>query len=172
MLPARFHGLGLPNFVVVAFAKKVFYVQCHWGAIDAPGYMLQWAYENVVVEVGLYGDPFDWDYECFNSLATEGTWVKNLWQLSQLLGVKIELDEQYHIRPVRVGDCSLISEFSRMGFLGKDLEALKVVANHKCAVHLSDIVCCDGRTIDRGMLTTEKGNSEGHRFPREKAHTL
>jgi len=53
--------------VVVAFAKKVFYVQCHWGATDAPGYMLHWAYNVVVVKVGLYGDPFDWDYECFNS---------------------------------------------------------------------------------------------------------
>ena len=93
MLPARFHGLGLPSFVVVAFAKKVFYVQCHWGATDAPGYMLQWAYEKFVVKVGLYGDSFDWDYERFNSLATEGTWMKNLWQLCQLLGVQVELDE-------------------------------------------------------------------------------
>ena len=140
MLPARFHGLGLPNFVVVAFAKKIFYVQCHWGATDAPRYMLQWAYENFVVEVDLYGDPFDWDCERFNSLATEGTWMKNLWQLCQLLRVQSELDEQHHLRPVQVGDCSLISKFSKMGFLGKDLETLKVVANHKYAVHLSDIV--------------------------------
>ena len=59
----------------------------------------------------------------------------------------------------------MISEFSKMGFLGKDLEALKVVANHKCAVHLSDIVCCDGQTINRWMLTAERGDLEGHRFP-------
>ena len=52
-----------------------------------PRYMLQWAYENFVLKVGLYGDPFNWDYERFNSLATEGTWMKNLWQLCQLLGV-------------------------------------------------------------------------------------
>ena len=62
----------------------------------------------------------------------------------------------------------MISEFPRMGFSGKDLKGLKVVTHHKCVVHLSDIVCCDGRTINRGMLTTEKGNSEGHRFPHEK----
>ena len=78
MLSAQFYGLSLPNFVVVAFAKKVFYVQCHWGATDAPGYMLQWAYENFVLKDGLYGDPFDWDYERSNSLSTEGTWTKNL----------------------------------------------------------------------------------------------
>ena len=83
--------------------------------------MLQRAYENVVVEVGLYGDPFDLDYERFNSLATEGMWMKNLWQLCHLLGVKIELDKQKNLCPVRVGDCSLISEFSKMGFLGKEL---------------------------------------------------
>ena len=145
MLPARFHGLGLPIFVVVAFAKRVFCVQCRRGATASPGYMLQWAYENFVVEVGLYGDPFDWDYEWFNSLATEGMWMKNLWQLCQLLGVQIELDKQHHLCPVRVWDCSLISKFSRIGFSRKDLEVLKVVANHKCVVHLLDIVCCDGR---------------------------
>ena len=59
MLLALFHGLGLPKFVVVAFAKKIFYVQCYWGATDAPGYMLQWVYENFVPEVGPYGNPFD-----------------------------------------------------------------------------------------------------------------
>ena len=30
-LPERFQGLGMPNFVVVAFVSKVFFLQCHWG---------------------------------------------------------------------------------------------------------------------------------------------
>ncbi len=40
MLPERYVGLGLPNFVVIALAKKIFFLQCSWGALDAPGQML------------------------------------------------------------------------------------------------------------------------------------
>ena len=53
ILPKRYQGLGLLNFIVIAFSKKVFFIQCHWGSSDAPGSMLKWAYKHFVVEVGL-----------------------------------------------------------------------------------------------------------------------
>ena len=40
MLPEKYHGLGLPNFVVVCFATKVFLLQRHWGFNSAAGNML------------------------------------------------------------------------------------------------------------------------------------
>ena len=95
--------------------------------------------------------------------------MKNLWQLCQHIRVQNGLDKQYYLRPVWVGGCSLISIFSRIGFAGEDLEALKVVANYnKCDVHPLDVACCNGQTIDRGMLTTERGDLEGHCSPYEK----
>ena len=78
MLPECYVGLGLPNFVVIALTKKIIFVQCIWGALDAPGQMLQWAYENFVIKVGLYGNPFKWDYETFKVLATKGTGFNNV----------------------------------------------------------------------------------------------
>ncbi len=89
----------------------------------------------------LYGDPFEWDYDTFEVLATKGTWLKNVWQLARQLNVKIELEEQYFNQPVHQNDRALISEFHRIGFVGADLYALKVVANYKGVIHLSNIVC-------------------------------
>ena len=54
MLPVQYQGLGLPNFVVISFAKKMFFVLCAWGFDDAPGRMLTWAFENFLIELGLY----------------------------------------------------------------------------------------------------------------------
>ncbi len=75
-----------------------------------------------------------------SSLATEVTWFKNLWQLSRHLDVNIKLDKQFLMQPVHRGDRSLIMEFFCIGFIGSNLQALKVVANFKCVFHLSDIV--------------------------------
>ena len=30
MPPEMYEGIGLPNFVVVAFATKIYFLQCHW----------------------------------------------------------------------------------------------------------------------------------------------
>jgi len=167
MLPERYVGLGLPNFVVITLAKKFFFLQCTWEALDAPGKMLKWAYENFVIEVGLYGNPFEWNYESFECLATDGTWFKNVWQLARRLDVEIELEEKYLNQPVRQNDRALIGEFHRIGFEGAALYALKVVANYKQVLHLSDIICCDGITIDRWAMTEEPGMST-HTFPYEQ----
>ena len=57
-LPERFQGLGMPNFIVVAFASKVFFLQCHWGFSGATADSLHWNYEAFIMEVGLYGNVF------------------------------------------------------------------------------------------------------------------
>ena len=101
-------------------------------------------------------------------MATDGTWFKNTWQLAKRLDVKIELEEQHFNQPVRQNDQDLISEFHRIGYEGAELYALKVVANYKQVLHLSDIVCCDGITIDRWALSDEPGMSETHTFPHEQ----
>ncbi len=91
--------------------------------------------------MGLYGNPFEWDYETFEVLATKGTWFKNVWQLTRQLNVEIKLKEQYFNQPVLQNNRALISKFHCIGFVGADLYALKAVVNYKGMLNLSKIVC-------------------------------
>ena len=89
----RFQGLGMPNFVVVAFAVKVFFLQCHWGFEGATADSMHWCYENFLVEVGLYGNVFSCNFSQFHFMATQDTWFRNFWELGQHLGVSVILHE-------------------------------------------------------------------------------
>ncbi len=70
MLPERYIGPVLPKFVVVAFNRKVFFLLCHWGFNNAPGFMRKWEYENFLIEVNLYGNPFLDEFETFGCVPT------------------------------------------------------------------------------------------------------
>ena len=54
------------------------------------------------------------------------------------------------------------------GFAGSTLEALNVVRLDQTVVHMSDLVHCDGKTIDRSILTRQQIRSDLHIFPREE----
>jgi len=168
ILPERFQGLGMPNFVVVAFAAKVFFLQCHWGFEGAPAETMLWCYENFLIEVGLYGNIFSQDFSRYHFVATKDTWFRNFWELGQYLGVDVVLHEDAQLKPVREGDRSLIEVFSSLGYAGHTLIALNVMKNYHNVLHLSDLTCCDGRTIDGTVLSRERGHSAKHRFPYEK----
>ena len=53
-LPERFQGLGLPDFVVLAFAYTIFFLQCHWGFEGATTKMVISTFKICMLEVGLY----------------------------------------------------------------------------------------------------------------------
>jgi hypothetical protein len=44
-------------------------------------------YESFLMDIGMYGNPFDLDYTQFSFLATSGTWFKNVWELLTNLDV-------------------------------------------------------------------------------------
>ncbi len=60
---------------------------------------------------------------------------------------------------------SLMSEFVRVGYTQADLLSLNIARMHKMIIHLSDIVRCDGKTIEQSMLSASVGTSEAHKFP-------
>ena len=60
-----------------------------------------------------------------------------------------------------------MEEFAHAGSAHKDLVSLNTVRKSKQLLHLSDIVCCDGRTVDRDILTREPGAESCHGFPVE-----
>ena len=168
-LPERFQGLGLPNFVVVAFAAKVHFIQCNWGFKEAASELMRYAFECHLIEVGLYGNPFAWDYKTFSKLATDGSWFKNLWELGDYLGITLKLHPKYHMQPIRDRDKPLMLEFARAGFDSpQQLEALNTMRKHKNLLHLSCILCCDGRTVDQSVLAATSDKSVRHTFPIEK----
>ncbi len=58
--------------------------------------------------------------------------------------------------------------FDRIGYRRDDLLSLNIMRMHKTAIHLSDIVMCDGKTIMSEMLTDLPGQSKVHKFPTQK----
>ena len=111
MLPEWFQGLGLPNFVVLCLAEKIFFMQCHLEFEEAVGEMMLQAYEAFLIEVGLYGDVLTRDFTRSGSLATDLTWFKKLWEYASHLKLAIILSDEFHLKPVREGDRSLMEAF-------------------------------------------------------------
>ncbi len=168
-LPEMFHGLGMPDFVILAFANKVFLLQQHWGFDGPAAELMTFAYKAFMLEVGLYGNIFSLSFKSYGCLATKGTWFHNFWELGDHLKVKVELNAKYHLQPVRGGEKSLMATFHNAGFTSEyQLTSLKVMKNYHCCVHLLDILCCDGKTVDEEVLTEEPGTSVLHHFPRER----
>ena len=50
---------------------------CHFRFEDAVGETMVHAYKTMLIEVGLYGNPFSHNYKKWDGLATENTWFKN-----------------------------------------------------------------------------------------------
>ena len=89
-LPEQYQGLGMPNFPLLALAEKLTFLVGNWGLIgQAHSDALSMAYENFLIEVGLYGSPLNWKYDEYGTLSTEATWFQNLWQLVSIFGVEV-----------------------------------------------------------------------------------
>ena len=91
MLPEKFQGLGLPNFVVDCLAAKLHFILCNWGLESTSGTMMMHAYEAFMMEVGLYGNVLSQDFSAAGSLATDGTWFKNLWEFCSCLDLHLDV---------------------------------------------------------------------------------
>jgi hypothetical protein len=77
-----YQGLSLLNFPLIALAKKVLFLLCNWGFNGiAHSDTLAMAYNNFLLKVGLYNNPFAWSYSDFRQLSTKITWFQNLWLL-------------------------------------------------------------------------------------------
>jgi hypothetical protein len=62
------------------------------------------AYDNFLMEVGLYGSPLHWSYDDYGQLATEATWFHNLWQLVHTFKVDLCFQEDNQVKGFREGD--------------------------------------------------------------------
>jgi hypothetical protein len=121
------------------------------------------------VEVGLYGNPFVWNYEKMRVHDTTRTLFQDTWEMVFHLGIHIQIQEPFHIGPVREGDSALMRLCAEVGFKEKHvLNALNVVRRFKTVLQESDLLCCNGRTIDWGFaLLWEQELLTYNHFPKE-----
>ena len=87
-------------------------------------------YESFFMKVGMYGNTLDLDYKSFSRLAVDGTWFKNVWELLHEFNVSATFSSEYQISPARIGDSSLMGEFSKH-YKGQDLIALNIFHMYK-----------------------------------------
>ena len=99
-----------------------------------------------------------------SDVATNDTWFKNLWELLQEFEVSATFGKDTQLLPMREGDKSLMSEFSKY-YSGRELQVLTIYRQFKQVIHLSCIVLSDGCTIDKECMNTTEGRSENHKFP-------
>ena len=127
------------------------------------------AYEAFMIEVGLYGNIFFYNYDDFGCLATNGTWFKNFWEFASHLKINIELAEEYHYDQVREGDSLFLQLLIRAGIREpKILLCLNWVRKYKGIVHMSDTRLCDGQTIKPWVLNKSPAESSSYMFPLER----
>ncbi len=169
-IPTMYQGLGLPCFPLVALAKKISFLQENWGNTGvAQSDALSLAYDDFIMEVGLYGDPLSWEYINYGQLATQATWFSNLWQLCHTYQATVSINKSgRQITPICKNNRSIMSEFYRIGFRGNQLVGLNTVQKYKHFIHVSDMILCDGRTIDPFSLSDEQILSVQHVFSREE----
>jgi hypothetical protein len=110
-----------------------------------------------------------YEYKTHSMLATNNTWFKNVWELSHYFNIWLNFNGDLHLKPVRNGDKSLMSEFLQCGeFSHADIVSLNIIRMHKKVIHTSDIVLCNGKTIKPEMLTNIPGQSDMHKFPTQR----
>ena len=126
------------------------------------------AFDNFLIEVGLYGSPFQWSYDDFGQLATDSTWFQDLWCLTHAFSADVSFRDEDMVRGVRENDRSLMSEFHRIGYSGKELASLNIVRHYRNLFHLSDISKCDGVTLDEFSVSDFSEKSTHHVFPQEQ----
>jgi hypothetical protein len=84
-------------------------------------------YESFMIEIRLYGNTMEYDYKAYSTLATNGTWYKNVWELVYYFKIRLAFQSEDRLGPVRRGDKSLTSEFVRAGYTKVDLLLLNIV---------------------------------------------
>jgi hypothetical protein len=98
-------------------------------------------------------------------LATDNSWFKNVWELVFYFNVCLQFNADFHLKPIRQGNASLMSEFIRIGgFSPTDLVSLNIMRMHKKVIHKYDIVLCYGKTIKAEMLMDLPSHSNSHKF--------
>jgi hypothetical protein len=111
----QYQGLQMTNYALISLASKLSFPQCSWGFDVTHFNAIMMGYESFMVEVGLYGNTISYNYKKHSMLATSNTWLKNIWGLASYFNVWLNFKGNYHLKPVRWGNISFMSEYLQIG---------------------------------------------------------
>jgi hypothetical protein len=111
ILPEQYQGLGMTYYALVSLSLKLSFLQCDWGFDIAHLKAMMMGYEPFMIEVGLYGNTMDYNYNSHSMLVMDNTWFKNVWESVSYFNVSLNFDLDYQLKPIRWGDSSLMSKF-------------------------------------------------------------
>ncbi len=101
----------MAKYALVSHALKLSFLQCYWGFAAANLTAMMMGYKSFVVKAGFYENTMSYNYKKHSMLATSNTWFKNVWELISYFNVGLNLNRDFHLKPVQWGDKSLMSEF-------------------------------------------------------------
>ena len=94
---------------------KAYLMRKYWNKDNCLGNMMKLTYETFLVDTGLGGDVFSWDYKKLNRLS-EKSWFQHLWCcMCDFLQVKVVLHKAHHAPPIREGDRCLMGAVIETG---------------------------------------------------------
>jgi hypothetical protein len=174
-LPKAFQGIGLPNFALNYLAANLQLIQCTWGSNDATSIALSMAYGSFLIDLGLYRNSLGYNYDHFSILAKDNTWFKNVWELLNDFNVGATFGRDYQLHRICTDNQLLMALFS-LHYSGPDLASLNIYCQHKKVIQVSCIVMCDGRSINKTVLTMSSGHLDFLKcllqYPTWADHTL
>jgi hypothetical protein len=122
----------MANYTLVSLSSKLSFIQINWGFDVAHLKAMMMGYESFMIEVGLYGNTMDYNFKRYSMLATNNTWFKNVWELVLYFNVSLNFNEDFQLKPIRLGDQSLMSKFLRYKDFGiVDIVPLNIMRMHK-----------------------------------------
>jgi hypothetical protein len=107
----------MSNMPLLALLVKLSFLLSNWcfmGQMHSNA--LAMAYDNFLLEIGLFGSPQQWQYDKYGTLLMDAMWFCNLWQLISLYGVEVCFCSEDMITGIRENDCSLMVKFYQIGY--------------------------------------------------------
>ena len=143
--PRRYQGLGIPDLWTLQGILKLWLAVAHGDAPTITGCSLRAVLSLHMVELGLPGSFFTYNYDIFSHLATT-SWLKQLWDFCRQTDISL-VPSTPPIQPAREKDQFIMLVFSRHGYRKTDLYHLNLCRLWCHAVRLSDITTGDGLRI-------------------------
>ena len=163
-----FYGIGCPNVAVECCVAQMNKLLMHYGCPSSIGKFMKMSLNFMVLEMGISTQPLQESYSKYGSWVTL-CWLKTVWEKCQLYGVVVEFSD-VEAEPPRDGDQWLMRLFIRLGYTKVELEQLNRVRIFFQVLYLSDILCAEGKFLDRKYLIRRKAEEKWskYNFPREK----
>eukprot|EP00804_Cyclotella_cryptica_P024304 CCRYP_012569-RA/>CCRYP_012569-RA protein AED:0.31 eAED:0.31 QI:0/0/0/1/1/1/2/0/544 len=146
-----FLGVGLYDFTVEMVIEKLNLFFQHYGSLTDAGITLWACLENLQVECGYAGNPFNHPYQQVGPYTTH-SWVKSLWECIDHYHLRLTLSYPTLTLP-RERDKLLTTLFLHDGNWVDQFPSLNRCRIYCLALFLSDVVTVDRRHIHPSALT-------------------